>query len=111
MKIVSLNQLPEEAVSHNPLIRKKVFLRQGEVPHLTGFSRAVFPPGTEACSHRHPDVYETFLVQSGRGVYRGEGGEVSLAPGDCLTVMPGEAHELANDGDEDLVLVYFGIAD
>jgi mannose-6-phosphate isomerase-like protein (cupin superfamily) len=109
MKIVSLQQLAEEAVSHNPLIRKRVFLRRGEVPHLTGFSRAVFPPGEAAEAHTHPDMCEVFLVESGAGLLRGEGREVPLAAADCIAVAPGEEHELVNTGDGDLVLVYFGI--
>lgn len=109
MKIVSLDQLAEEAVSHNPLIRKKVFLRRGDIPHLTGFSRAVFPPGEAAGAHAHPDMCEVFLVESGTGLLRGAGGEVSLAAADCIAVSPGEEHELVNTGDKDLVLVYFGI--
>jgi mannose-6-phosphate isomerase-like protein (cupin superfamily) len=109
MKIVSLKHLAQEAVSHNPLIRKAVFLRRGEVPHLTGFSRAVFPPGEAADLHTHPDMCEVFLVQSGAGRLRGEAGEVPLAVDDCIAVSPGEAHELVNTGGEDLVLIYFGI--
>lgn len=110
MKIVSLQQLGEEAVSHNPRIRKKVFVRKGEVPHLTGFSRAVFPPGAVTDAHTHPDMVEVFLVESGCGRLRGGGdGDVLLAAGDCIVVSPGEEHELDNTGEEDLVLVYFGI--
>lgn len=109
MKIVSLNKLADEAVSHNPLIRKRVFLRRGEIPHLTGFSRAVFPPGEAAKAHGHPDMFEVFLVESGTGLMRGEGREVPLAAADCIAVAPGEEHELVNTGDGDLVLVYFGI--
>jgi mannose-6-phosphate isomerase-like protein (cupin superfamily) len=109
MKIVSLSQMAEEAVSHNERIRKQVFLRRGEVPHLTGFSRAVFPPGEAAGRHVHPDMCEVFLVEAGEGLLRGEGGEFPLAPADCIIVSPGEAHELVNTGDSDLVLVYFGI--
>lgn len=109
MKIISLKHLAEEAVSHNPLIRKTVFLRRGELPHLAGFSRAVFPPGEAAGLHTHPDMCEVFLVESGVGRLRGDGVDVSLAASDCISVSPGEGHELANTGDEDLVLIYFGI--
>lgn len=109
MKISSLQHLAEEAVSHNPRIRKKVFLRKGEVPHLAGFSRAVFPPGAVAGAHTHADLYEVFLVESGVGLLKGQDGDVPLAAGDCIAVSPGEGHELGNTGQEDLVLVYFGI--
>lgn len=109
MKIVSHQQLAGEAVSHNPRIRKKVFLRKGELPHLTFFSRAVFPPGAVASAHRHHDMCEVFLVESGVGRLKGEAGVVPLAAGDCVAVSPGEEHELGNSGETDLVLVYLGI--
>jgi mannose-6-phosphate isomerase-like protein (cupin superfamily) len=110
MIIVSLQQLAEEAASHNPRIRKKVFVRNGEIPHLTGFSRAVFPPGSVTDTHTHPDMFEVFLVESGSGRLKGRGdGDVPLAGGQCVIVSPGEEHELENTGEEDLVLVYLGI--
>lgn len=31
----SLNDLPEESVSHNPEIKKTVMLRFGDLPHLS----------------------------------------------------------------------------
>jgi len=111
MKIVLLEQLVREAVSHNPRIGKQVFLRRGEVPRLTGFARAVFPPGEAAGSHVHPDMSEVFLVVSGTGLLRGDQGEEALVPGHCVAVSPGEPHEFVNNGEEDLVLVYFGIED
>jgi len=109
MKVSSLQHLVEEAVSHNPRIRKNVFLRKGEIPHLTGFSRAVFPPGAVAGAHTHTDMCEVFLVESGEGLLKGPDGDIPLAAGDCIVVSPGEEHELGNTGQKDLVLVYFGI--
>lgn len=111
MKIVQQEELAGEPVSHNPRIRKQVFLRRGEVPRLTGFARAVFPPGEAAESHVHPDMSEVFLVVSGTGRLRCDQGETALAPGHCVAVGPGEQHEFVNNGVEDLVLVYFGIED
>jgi len=109
MKVVSLQRLAEEAVSHNPKIRKKVFLRQGELPHLIGFSRAVFPSGEVAGAHSHPDMCEVFLAESGTGLLKGPDGDTPLSAGVCIAVMPGETHEIVNTGERNLVLVYFGI--
>ncbi|MEO0935016.1 MAG: cupin domain-containing protein, partial [Cyanobacteria bacterium J06641_2] len=39
MKFTSLDNLPQEAVSHNAEIKKKVMLRFGDLPHLTNFSQ------------------------------------------------------------------------
>jgi mannose-6-phosphate isomerase-like protein (cupin superfamily) len=109
MKIISLPELPEEPVSHNPAIRKRVMLRAGELPHLTNFSQSRFSPGRIAPAHRHEDMCEVFLVQSGTGVIRIDGIAHPLRPGTCVAVDLGEDHEIENTGSEDLVLTYFGL--
>ena len=45
MKITGLDQVPEEPVSHNPAIKKRVLLRSHDLPYLTNFSQAHFAPG------------------------------------------------------------------
>ncbi len=68
MITTSLKDLPEESVSHNPEIKKKVMLRFGDLPHLTNFSQARFAPGQSAPKHAHQDMCEVFFVESGSGV-------------------------------------------
>jgi quercetin dioxygenase-like cupin family protein len=109
MKIISLPELPEEPVSHNPAIRKRVMLRAGELPHLTNFSQSRFGPGQIAPAHSHEDMCEVFLVQSGTGVIRIDGTVHPLRPGTCVAVDLRENHEIENTGSEDLVLTYFGL--
>lgn len=109
MKIVSLSDVPEEGVSHDPEIKKRVLLRRGDVSRLTSFSRARLVPGQTAHAHRHPDMSEVFFVEEGAGVIRVEGAEHALAPGTCVVVEPGEEHEIVNGGVEDLILLYFGV--
>jgi mannose-6-phosphate isomerase-like protein (cupin superfamily) len=109
MKIVSLADTPEERVSHDPEVRKRVLLRRGDVPRLTNFSRAVLLPGQSARAHRHEEMSEVFFVERGGGLVRVEGVERPLAPGVCLAVAPGEEHEIVNTGDVELVLLYFGV--
>ena len=62
MKVISLSTLPEQAVSHNPAIKKKVMLSLGSLPHLTNFSQARFAPGQVAKAHSHSDMCEVFFV-------------------------------------------------
>lgn len=57
MKIISLSNLPDEGVSHNPEIKKKVMLRVGEIPHLSSFSQVRFRSGQVADVHDHDDMY------------------------------------------------------
>jgi mannose-6-phosphate isomerase-like protein (cupin superfamily) len=109
MKITHLAALPEQAVSHNPAIRKKVMLQMGDVPHLTNFSQARFLPGQVAAAHCHLDMCEVFFVESGHGCMCIDGVVHPLEPGCCIAVAVGETHEVSNPGPEDLVLTYFGL--
>lgn len=109
MKQTALSQIPEESVSHNPAIKKKVMLRLGDLPHLTNFSQARFAPGQVAAAHAHYDMCEVFFVEAGDGVIRIDGQDYPLQAGVCIAVEPGEVHEVLNTGSEALVLTYFGL--
>jgi quercetin dioxygenase-like cupin family protein len=109
MKKISLADLPAECVSHNPEITKRVLLRRGDLPHLTNFSHSRLRPGQTASAHAHAGMHEVFFVESGAGVMRVDGREVTLEAGVCVAVEPGESHEIANTSESELTLIYFGI--
>jgi mannose-6-phosphate isomerase-like protein (cupin superfamily) len=109
MKITHLSQLPLLKVSHNPKISKKMMIEKGEIPHITNFSQATFPPGEVANEHFHSDMYEVFFIESGEGIISIDGQEYPIKKGTCITVSPHEKHELRNTGKEDLKVNYFGI--
>jgi mannose-6-phosphate isomerase-like protein (cupin superfamily) len=109
MKKVSLADVPEEGVSHNPEIRKQVLLRRGDVPHLTNFSRSRLAPGQTVSAHTHANMHEVFYVEQGAGVMKINDEELLLERGICVAISPGERHEIANTREVDLVLCYFGI--
>ena len=109
MKLVSLAELPQRPVSHNPKIAKQVMLDRGDLDPITHFSQAIFPPGEIAYAHAHCDMAEVFFVRSGRGVIRVDRVEYSLLPGTCILVEPNEVHEIQNTSQADLVLTYFGV--
>lgn len=109
MKIISLSDLPIENVSHNAEIKKKVMLRLGDLPHLTNFSQAKFPPGAVATAHSHQDMCEVFFIEEGEGIIRIDGKEYSLQTGTCVAVSPGEVHEIVNTGTNELIVTYFGL--
>ena len=109
MKKSSLADLPAESVSHNPEITKHVLLRRGDLPHLTNFSRSRLRPGQTAGAHAHDSMHEVFYVESGTGLMRVGGEEITLKAGVCVAVEPGESHEIRNTGALELVLIYFGI--
>ena len=76
---------------------------------LTNFSQACFPPGTTAPVHRHADMVEIFLVQSGTACMTVEGIEHTLTAGSCIVIEPGEDHELSNASTtEAMVVIYCG---
>ena len=108
MKSGTLSLLADEAISHNPLVRKKVLLHCGEVPHVTQVSRVVFPLGEIASSHSHADMWELFLCEKGEGVMTINGREIVLAAGNYVLVEPNEAHEICNTGKLSLELYCMG---
>jgi len=63
------------------------------------------PPGK--CNfpyHAHSAQWECYHVVSGHGRARAEDGKTPIKAGDAFIYGPGEAHQLINDGSEDLVL-------
>jgi uncharacterized cupin superfamily protein len=68
------------------------------------------PPGaTNFPCHAHAAQWEVYLILRGTGEMRTGDKVTPVAPGDSLVCPPGEAHQLKNVGEEDLV--YYVIAD
>ncbi len=109
MKLIKLNNLPEQGVSHNARIRKRELIAHGELGPITTFSRAVFPPGEKVDSHLHNDMAEVFWVESGCGEIRINDVAYVFARGTAVLVEPGDVHEIINTGADDLVVNYFGV--
>lgn len=109
MKITSLEATPVQSVSHNPAIKKHVLIKNGEINRITQFSRAVFSAGQIAPLHCHADMAEIFYIESGCAQMEVNGSTVSLPAGSCITVEPGEYHELRNTEAHDMTVLYFGV--
>ncbi len=109
MKVSSLENSKEIEVSHNSKIKKRVLVADGEIEHITNFSRAVFPVGETVDAHSHSDMTEVFFVESGEGLILVDGKHTVLQTGVCITVEPDEVHQLSNTGAGELVLLYFGL--
>ena len=109
MKINSISHADQVEVSHNPSIKKNVLVANGEIDHISNFSRAVFPPNEVAYSHSHGDMTEVFYIESGWGLITVNENSYPLSKGMCVTVEPTETHELKNVGSTDLVVLYFGV--
>mmetsp|Transcript_75561 Transcript_75561/g.127071 ORF Transcript_75561/g.127071 Transcript_75561/m.127071 type:complete len:177 (-) Transcript_75561:21-551(-) len=124
-----LDQQLVERVGHGPessIVRKRVLLKPHELPHLLGFSQAVIPPQGEVAWQVHATKYEVFTVMSGVGVFSvadspnadpssGDNNAIShdtvMGEGVTITVRPRYYHAMKNTGEDDLVLMYFGIAE
>lgn len=111
MKLVSLDILPLTTTSHNNAGKKQTMVQKGEIPHLLQFSQVTFAPGEVVAAHTHADLYEVFFVEKGEGTYIVNGKSNVITKGTCITIEPGELHELVNTGTGELVLTYFNILD
>ena len=109
MIATSLSELPWESVSHNPEIKKQVFLRNGDLGPITQLAQAVFQPGDIAPGHVHLDMGEVFLVLSGTLTIEIDGETSTHSPGTCLSLPPNEHHELSIRGNENVVILTLGV--
>jgi uncharacterized cupin superfamily protein len=68
------------------------------------------PARTALCPyHSHTAQWEFYIIISGDGTVRDEGGKTEVRAGDAFVFPPGEAHQIINTGDADLV--FYIIAD
>jgi quercetin dioxygenase-like cupin family protein len=56
-------------------------------------------PGSSTPSHEHPWEHEVYVL-SGRGVAKGDQGEIHIGKNDVVYVAPNEHHCFTNNGDE-----------
>lgn len=110
MKRTKTFELPWLGVSHDPDIKKQVFIDRGCIPQLMTFAKAVFLPGQEVENHTHKTMFEVFYILSGKAIFEISEEELIVEPGDCITIEPGEIHRQANPFDEQVEWLYFGIA-
>lgn len=62
------------------------------------------PPKGDIGLETHDHVEQTFVVVSGQGIAIQNGRASRIAAGDILIVAPGTAHNITNDGPDDLAL-------
>ncbi len=64
----------------------------------------IAPGQTPYVYHSHSAQWEFYHVISGSGLAREEDGKTPIVAGDAFIYGPGEAHQLINNGSEDLVV-------
>ena len=109
MRRTSLGDTPDEGVSHDPAIPKRVLIRAGTIPHVTQLATSRIPPGASITPHRHADMFEVFEVVAGTGCMRVDEAVFPIGPGDCIVVEPGEEHTLTANADTQLVVTVLGV--
>ena len=122
MRKVNVNDI-EEQVRQSPKGKfgrasKNISIALGREPDSLDFAKrhpfdlalVRIPKGKLLCPyHSHSSESELYLVMSGRGKIRDKDGWTEVGSGDAFFFGPGEAHQLANAGDDDFV--YYVIAD
>lgn len=84
----------------------RMVLTENTVPDPTSsLGYSVFTPGTVTDSVCH-EVEEQAFVLAGSGELRLEDGTVEFGPMDGLYVAPDTWHQVANTGDDDVVMVF-----
>ncbi len=71
------------------------------------FQIVKFAPKTNVAAHSHRDVVEIFYVLQGRGTFTFNGIANAAEPGAIFLCEPGDSHAIANDGDDELVILIF----
>jgi len=98
MKAYHYTTVPAEAFEGQPgvSIRWAIGKNVG-APHFV--ARVIdLEDGAATPYHTHPWEHEAFVLE-GHGVVRHAEGETSIAPGYCVYIQPGEAHQFINRGD------------
>lgn len=63
------------------------------------------PPGTASQSHYHTQAEEVYLVAEGHGGIRIDGETHHIKSGDIVVIVPGQRHQVWQEGEGDLVLI------
>ena len=67
---------------------------------------ALFKPGQKLGEHYHKEVEETFYFLRGSGKIIINGVDHLINPGDVFKVDPGEKHNIINNGDDDIKVMF-----
>lgn len=85
-------------------------IRELASPHNSGLTRHSFaeithPQGTASDEHYHLEAEEVYYVLQGEGQVRIDGQARPIGPGDVVVILPGQRHQVQQEGTADLVLL------
>ncbi len=82
----------------------ELFGRAAEHGGATRHSLAhiVLPPGKASLRHYHKVSEESYYILRGQGRMVIDGQEHTLSPAQAMLILPGQRHQIFNDGEEEL---------
>ena len=106
MKIIKLNETPEEKGSHGDYLAKEL-IKEGEFSHIQSFGKVTLKPEQKADMHGHEGNFEIFLVLKGKMkiVFDNEE-EKECDEGTCVITESQEKHAVSNPYQNDLEMLY-----
>jgi len=104
MKAYHFTEVPAEPVEGCPGVSIRWAIGQNMgAPHF--ILRVIdLQPGASTEHHQHPWEHEVFVLE-GEGRVRYAEGELSIGPGSCVYVEPGERHQFTNSGSSVLRII------
>jgi mannose-6-phosphate isomerase-like protein (cupin superfamily) len=69
------------------------------------FAQLTVKKGCSIGTHRHDGEMEAFYILSGTASFNDNGTQTVLYPGDVAYTADGESHSIANNGEENCVLI------
>src|SRR5271155_5838415 len=116
MQIAKLSSIPEQQVTSPKgryrLMRQSISLALGGIKDVGTWGGGhpfdveqvrVAPGAANFPFHAHAAQWEMYLFLSGQGEIRGPDGISAIQAGDSVIFKPGEAHQIRNTGNAELI--------
>ncbi len=69
---------------------------------LQSLAEAIVQPGQTTALHKHHKTEEIYFIRQGQGRMTLGQKQFSVQSGDSIVILPGTAHNIENDGEQDL---------
>lgn len=109
MRVLKIKDIPTEKATHGDYF-KQLYLKDGQANHIYQLGKVVLPSGVSTADHGHDGKYEVFLIQQGKGkiIFNGNQ-EQEVEEGDFVLTEAHETHQVVNDSDQELVLIFLEV--
>jgi mannose-6-phosphate isomerase-like protein (cupin superfamily) len=104
MKIINRNNCPEFIAQDKAMVRELVSPRNSSIKSQS-IAEVRIPSGESVLEHFHEKTEEVYYILSGRGQMYVDGETETVGSGDAIIILPGQRHKIANNCEEDLVML------